>query len=101
MSRAIWKFPLKITDAQHITAPAGAKIIAVQMQGDTLCLWAIVNPDAPTKRIEIRVHGTGHPLPVDADYDHIGTVQASGGALVWHVFRVIGTIELVAKSFAL
>lgn len=47
MKRTIWKYPLAITDTQNVMMPEGAEILSAQMQGDTLCLWALVNPDAP------------------------------------------------------
>ena len=63
MKRRIWKYPLEITDTQNLMMPEGAEILAAQMQGDTLCLWALVNPDAPKQRREIEVLGTGNPAP--------------------------------------
>lgn len=99
MKRTIWKFPLAIADTQVVAMRSGAKVLAVQAQGDALCLWAIVDPDAPDEAVEFRIHGTGHPLPNDAHrYEHVGTVQQ--GAFVWHVFRFMTLIETLGRSFA-
>lgn len=83
--KTIWKFPLVICDTQGVTMPEGAKPLAVQLQGDTLCLWALVDPDAPKVCNTIDIRGTGHPCP-DHLGEHIGTFQLSGGALIFHVF---------------
>ncbi len=97
MRRTIWKFPLYVTDAQTIPVPQGAKFLAVQVQAGEPCLWAMVNPDAPKVPVEIRIHGTGHALPDDSThYDYIGTFQLDSGALVFHVFRVLTSAEVIA-----
>ena len=83
--RAIWKYILDITDAQCLDMPSGAKILCVQMQGKTLCLWAVVDPAQPKVRHTFRVYGTGHPLD-DNHGVYLGTVQV--GMLVFHVFEV-------------
>ncbi len=84
--RTIWKYHLEITDTQNVMMPEGAEILSAQMQGDSLCLWALVNPDAPKQRREIEVLGTGNPAP-DAKRRYISTTQMHGGALVWHIFE--------------
>ena len=43
--RAIWKYILDITDTQCLDMPDGAMTLCVQMQGETLCLWAVVDPN--------------------------------------------------------
>lgn len=86
--KTIWKFPLKVADTQVIDIPMPADILTIQMQGETPCLWALVNPDAEEKAIKaIAIFGTGHPLP-DRAMTYIGTFQLHGGALVFHVFEV-------------
>lgn len=82
----VWKFPLKITDIQNVMMPEGARVLTVQMQHGELCMWALVNPDAPKQRREIEVIGTGNPMP-DAVRRYIGTAQQLGGQLIWHVFE--------------
>jgi hypothetical protein len=84
--QTIWKYPLEITDIQTLMMPEGAEILSAQMQGDVLCLWALVNQDAPKQRREIEVLGTGNPAP-EAKRRYISTVQMRGGTLVWHIFE--------------
>jgi len=82
----IWKFPLAVTDEQSVIMPEGAEILCAEVQHEQLCLWALVNPDAPKQRRIIEVFGTGHDMP-DGCRKYIGTVQMMHGSLVWHVFE--------------
>jgi len=85
--KTIWKFPLEIVDQQEVEMPAEAGGIHVEMQNNQLCLWSMVDPEAPKVSVKIRVVGTGHPIP-DADkLTHLGSCLMAGGALVWHVFK--------------
>lgn len=98
MSKTIWKFPLETVDRQTVPLPVGAKILTVQAQGEQPRLWAIVDSDAEKVAVEIRIHGTGHELPEDSNrYEHLGTYQLASGALVFHVFRVLTHMEIVAR----
>lgn len=81
----VFKYPLEVTDRQHITMPIGAEILSVQAQNGNLCLWAKVDPAAQSEVRTFHVSGTGHDLPNDAG-KYVGTAQMLGGALVWHVF---------------
>lgn len=84
-TRMIWKFPVSIAERFSVEMPAGAEILTVQMQGDTPCMWAIVDPDAFPEIRNFRMAGTGHELGQIGR--HIGTVQMAGGALIWHFFE--------------
>lgn len=84
MSRAIWKFPIEITDEQIIEAPGGITPLHVAFQyEDELCLWGSVWPGYSMLKIPVYVLGTGHPYDIP-DMTHAGTVQ--DGGFVWHVF---------------
>lgn len=86
--KTIWKFPLAVTDFQKVDMPLGAKVLAVQPQGDQVCLWALVDPAAENDRRGFWIHGTGHPIEHEKHLGaYIGTFQLRGGALVFHVFE--------------
>lgn len=87
MPRTIWKFTLAPTDEQTIDIPSGARLIAAREQGDDVCVWAEVDPGAPTDPRTFRVAGTGHPLP-DRPMTHVGTAMPHGGDLVFHVYEL-------------
>ena len=83
----IWKFPFEPRDGVVIEMPKGARPLCVAMQHDQPCLWAMVDPTAPTEPREFRLAGTGHDLPdVLRNVRYIGTFQMHGGALVFHLF---------------
>ena len=86
--KKIYKYPLEVTDTQFIELPLGAEILTAQMQGNQLCLWAMVNssPDAIKKNRCIEIIGTGNPVPT-GDLKYISTFQIAGGGLIFHVFE--------------
>lgn len=91
MNRVVLKYPLENMNMQTVMMPVGAKILTAQMQGETLCLWALVDRDTvQLENRQIQVVGTGHALDVDDAMQlakYIATIQFYGGALVFHVFE--------------
>lgn len=86
--KRVYKYPLQLTDWQTVYLPRGARILTAREQGtDTLCLWALVSPLAPTEPRRIRVHGTGHAVLEAEHLKYLGTGFLQGGALVFHVFE--------------
>jgi len=83
---AIYKYPLRIDDHFEVLLPDGIKPLTVQMQGETPCLWALVDPSATMVRRAIWCRGTGHNADGLAANEYIGTVQLDGGALIFHFF---------------
>ena len=88
--KKIYKYPIEIQDEQVVLLPTGAKILTVQTQSGKAFLWAMVNPTMHNDMaVTIRIFGTGHTIQ-DADrLEYIGTIQMCGGALVFHVFKVV------------
>lgn len=89
MTKTIWKFPLKITDAQTVAMPEGAEILSAQFQDETLCLWAMVDSSKPQTERVIEIFGTGNPVWVDMGVSRkfIATAKMPNMPLVWHVFE--------------
>lgn len=86
--KTIYKYPIGITDQQIIPMPAGANILTVQVQNGNPFIWAMVDTEAPTERVSIRVYGTGHSIGERSNLEYIGTFQSMyGGNLVFHVFK--------------
>lgn len=81
--KVIWKFPIQIQDYQSIRMPTGAEILAVQVQGGSPILWALVDPSAPLVSRQLRIIGTGHPIS-DNPGKFVDTFQLGG--FVGHVF---------------
>ncbi len=88
--KKIFKYPLEVTDTQFVELPLGAEILTAQIQGDQLCLWAMVNtlPEAVKKNRRIEIIGTGNPVPT-GNLKYISTFQMMGGGLIFHVFENI------------
>lgn len=85
--RRIFKYPLVVTDRSGVALPKDAQILCVQVQADTPCLWALVDPVAPLEPATFLIHGTGHPVaPGVGAHNYVGTFQLHGGRLVFHVF---------------
>lgn len=81
--RTIWKFPLVFRDKQVISMPDKAHILTVQMQDDTLCLWALISPDKPMRQRVIQMYDTGEPARDAGVY--IATIQYDSQVI--HVFE--------------
>lgn len=96
MTQRVWKFDVPISDELTVEMPANAQILAVQVQTGRPAMWALCSPDAPRETRRFRWFGTGHPMPpVGLTWGHIyrGTVQIAEGALVFHLFEMIGAPE--------
>lgn len=86
--KTIHKFPLKVTDRQTLVLPLGARILTVQAQRETPCIWAEVDAgkNVFTEQRTFLTFGTGHDMP-DLVAKYVGTYQLKGGELVFHVYE--------------
>lgn len=82
----VWKYPLRLVDKDVVRMPRHAEVVLVDSQGDSLCLWAIVNPDNVREERTFRIVGTGHHMDSGPGVTHVGSCQQ--GWSVWHVFEV-------------
>lgn len=90
MSATVWKYPFAISDDVVFQLPRGARLLSIQPQGLTTCLWALVDPEQPDEPRRVRIAGTGHELREAPDtLAHISTFQLYGGELVFHAFEVV------------
>lgn len=87
--KVIYKYRLDITDHQRVLMPRFANLLCVAEQRSDLMLWALVDPQAALDSREIRIVGTGNPIPNASELKHIGSVVMSNSVFVWHVFEVI------------
>jgi pyrimidine operon attenuation protein/uracil phosphoribosyltransferase len=90
--RAVWKFSLPLEVTFELAMPVGAEILTVDTQyaggrGEQACLWALVDPDAPTEIRHFQMLGTGHREAV-GQVAYVGTYMLTGGSFVAHVFEV-------------
>ena len=80
----VFKYPLALANEVNVEMPFGAEVLTVQMQAETPCLWARVDPEAPKETRRFSIRGTGH---AGADGRYLATLQMGGGSLVFHVFE--------------
>lgn len=83
MTRRIYKYPFPVADLVEVDMPAGAKIVHVDVQRGTACIWALVDPTHPPEVHRFRVVGTGHS--VGDDEEHVATFLMPPFA--WHLLR--------------
>ncbi len=84
----IYKYEMEVDGVVDIPMPKGAHVLTVKVQHGKPCLWAIVDPDAPTETRSFRVFGTGHEMDIDIPHSHyIGTYQLFDGNFLGHVFE--------------
>ena len=83
--KAIWKYELQIVARQAIDMPPGARVLHVDNQRGSLCLWAFVTPGPETERRIFHVIGTGHPIEDTEGIKHVGSVVID--PFVWHAFE--------------
>jgi hypothetical protein len=82
----VYKYPLEVQDgAQNPNIPHGAEILHVAMQGQQICIWALVDTRQQASNRLFVVYGTGHPITTVGSY--IGT--AHDRQFVWHVFEAL------------
>ncbi len=83
--KQIWKYELDLDSDQAVLMKKGAKILSVQMQNDSIRLWALVSPNEETEFRYISVYGTGWDMPDDPG-KYISTMQTKSG-MVFHAFE--------------
>lgn len=84
MTVKIYKYPLQLVGRQVIKISEGHHILAAQLQGENICLWAEVCTDQPLVEVPIFIVGTGQEVPFDA-CGYLATVQKDG--FVWHIYE--------------
>ena len=85
--KTIYKYPLPVTDEFEVLLPVGARILTVQVQNDTPCLWAEVDAEQTVMASHaFNLFGTGHPVPA-APGTYLGTFQLREGRLVFHLYE--------------
>jgi hypothetical protein len=95
MKKVVYKYSLDVKDGlQEILLPIGSEILTIQMQGEILCMWALVNNDPFIKKEKrhIEIFATGQEISyvMGQDWIYRSTFQTRGGSLVFHAFEYLG-----------
>ena len=94
-ARFMWKFVLRPWESGTLM-PSGAILRHAAAQGDDVCVWAEVNPLAPTVERSILVIPTGGAVDRNAKYIGTAHLVADGEPLVFHVYDL--GLELIARD---
>ncbi len=89
--KTIWRFELPSFGMFTILMPRGAKVLSTASAGDSIAVWALIDPDAPSVKHLFAVKGTGHDVESIVEQGNfIGTVFNSlhEVPLVWHIFSL-------------
>lgn len=91
MKKQIWKFEIKDLSCAIFEMPKGSKILSIQTQKETPCIWVLVNPLNEKELRHFEVYGTGHDISFNKETElkFINTFQLHGGNLVFHLFERI------------
>jgi len=81
MTNVIHKYRIKFDTSDYVEMPKGAQILDVQIQYETFCVWAIVDPEQEMVQRKISIIGTGQKVNGGK---YIATIQNS--IFVWHIF---------------
>jgi hypothetical protein len=83
--KRIWKYPFEIDNEITVQMPAEAQIVRIECQGGIPCIWALVDPIAPTIMRKFYIFKTGFEIP--DGYLHWASFEK--GIFVWHVFEAM------------
>ena len=87
--RQVWKFPVTMHDHFSLKMPAGAQLLAVQVQRGDAQLWALCDPETPAEVRSFRLAGTGHPITEDpARLAYVDSFQMLQETLIFHLFEI-------------
>lgn len=87
MTTTIWKFNLSETTTTF-DLPEESQVLSVGAQGDFICLWVLVDTEAPKTKRTFKFYGTGWNIEEHKDaLFYIGTVQMPYTGFVFHVFE--------------
>lgn len=84
----VYKYQLSAKVETRVELPKGAQVLKIDIQGNAVCLWAMVDPDAEKEARTFEVFGTWHSMPV-ANRLFINTFFAQSGTFVFHAFERI------------
>ena len=89
MSRKVYKYPVVMENRFTLALPEKAEVLSVGVQFGQPQVWVFLDPNAPKVVRTFMVASTGYPVE-EPNVKFIGTFQLEGGALIFHLFEVLG-----------
>lgn len=93
--KTIYKYPIDLGAELFLTmeVPDGTVFLYVGEQLGEVCLWALVDTEAPLVRRHLRIVGTGIDASDLNEDQYIGSVLVLNGTYVYHIFDVGNSIQ--------
>ena len=87
--KTIWKYEVPIKDSFSVQIPEGGKILFLQTQKGTSCIWILVDQSKRNEQRNFRYFGTGFPIEniMETNLLYIGSVLIQDEVLVFHLFE--------------
>ena len=79
--KTIYKYPLG-AQLENLLTLRG-KVLCAGVQGDDILVWAVHDDEAPERKVQVTIVGTGHELEVP-ESSFVNTVFL--GMFVFHIF---------------
>jgi hypothetical protein len=98
--KTVWKYSLHMTNNKmlcELAMPRGARILHTETWDQFICMWALVETDAPFENRFFRVFSTGEEIKTEAENSpaiYVGS--ASKFDYILHVFEVLAPVSRVA-----
>lgn len=83
--KKVFKYELR-GPVDTVEMPSGADVVHVGLKGDKVCLWAVVDPDAPVVRRRFEGFTTGMTIENPGALTHLATLVHEDGH-VDHIFE--------------
>lgn len=107
MNTAVYKYSFPhLRDEATFEMSSASTVVHAGLQGDTVCIWAHVQTDDDSAKVNRRfiLRGTGEPLPTTGLYQHVGSFMINDGEFVFHVFEdwgntINGIVQNVNDAF--
>ena len=85
----IWKYSIpKIINEFEIEMPRDARVLCVQIQKGTPCIWVKTSGRGEMEKRKFVIIGTGDSFDAEG-LAYRGTWQEGGGMVVWHLFEFV------------
>ena len=102
--KSIYKYPINIHKEKFDVDGPITKILTVQMQHGTPCVWAEVDTDAPIRHFAVFPIGTGWDVGAITNFDkatYLNTIQEFDGGLVWHMYywELTEPFSVIARDY--
>ncbi|MEO9145089.1 MAG: hypothetical protein ABI237_05980 [Ginsengibacter sp.] len=85
--KRIFKYKLEMVLFQTVEMPQGAEILCIQMQNESPCIWALVEPNATVTERTFQMVGTGQDIGDYGERKYLGTIQLN--VYVFHCFELV------------